>query len=149
MISYILFFGSLFTILALYVFVKIQNKFRLEDVEREFEHNPDSIFTIVEKNASPSGGFEVFYRFIAANMHYPLKAKDAGVEGRIYMSFIVEKDGSLSDIYVVKGIGFGCDEEAIRMLESYNSYWTPAQIKGQNVRQKLVIPIVFKLGKKN
>ncbi|TAH22225.1 MAG: energy transducer TonB [Cytophagales bacterium] len=149
MISYILFFGSLFTIVALYVFIKIQRKNRLENAIREFEHNPDGVFTVVEKNASPSGGFEAFYRFVAANMHYPLKAKDAGVEGRIYMSFIVEKDGSLSDIYAVKGIGFGCDEEAVRVIESHDNYWTPAQIKGQAARQKLVIPIIFKLDKKN
>lgn len=148
MISYILFFGSLFALLALYVFVKIQRKHRLEDAEREFEHNPDGVFRYVSATAYPSGGIEAFYRFAKANLQYPIKAQEAHVEGNVFVSFIVEKDGSLSDIYAAKGIGFGCDEEAIRVLESYDGYWIPAQIKGQAARQKLIFPFFFKLNKR-
>jgi len=144
MISYIL-IGALLTIAALFAFVKIQQMMQLWEAEKEFEQNPDAVFTIASKRASPSGGIKAFYKYVKANLRYPLKAKDAGVEGCVFVRFIVEKDGSLSDIYVVKGIGAGCDEEAIRLVESYDSAWTPAQISGQPARQKLVLPIFFKL----
>lgn len=148
MILYGLFFGSLFTIIALYVFVKIQRKFRLEDAEREFEHNPDGVFRYVSATAYPSGGIKAFYQYAKANLQYPINAQEAHIEGNVFVSFIVEKDGSLSDIYAAKGIGFGCDEEAVRVIESYDGYWIPAQIKGQAARQKLIFPFFFKLDKK-
>jgi protein TonB len=67
------------------------------------------------------------------------------VEGRVFLQFVVNKDGSLTDIKVVKGIGAGCDEEAIRVLKSAPR-WSPGKQRGVPVRQRMVLPLTFKLG---
>ena len=62
------------------------------------------------------GGFKAFYDYVGKNLHYPRKAKQLGIEGRVFVQFVVEKDGSLTDIQVIKGIGGGCDEETVRVI---------------------------------
>tara|TARA_Y100001972_G_scaffold115640_1_gene152590 strand:+ start:5796 stop:7562 length:1767 start_codon:yes stop_codon:yes gene_type:complete len=103
------------------------------------------IFTIVEEQPEYEGGLEVFKSHIANNIKYPLQARKLGIEGRVYIQFIVEKDGSLSDILVVKGIGGGCDEEAVRVIKSLPSTFKPGSQRGMAVRVRMVMPIVFKL----
>ena len=66
-----------------------------------------------------------------------------GIEGRVYVQFIVERDGSLTDIKVVKGIGAGCDEEAVKVLKN-SPKWKPGKQRGKAVRQKMTQPITFK-----
>lgn len=107
--------------------------------------NPDMIFTVVEETATPKEGIESFYRYIAANLRYPVQARREGVEGKVFVEFIVNTDGSLSDPRVVRGIGGGCDEEAVRMIKEAAA-WNPGKQRGVVVKQKMVLPIVFKLG---
>ena len=104
--------------------------------------DPDEVFKIVEESAKPSGSMEEFYKFITDNMQYPPEAKAKGVSGRVFIGFVVEKDGTLSDLRVLKGIGFGCDEEALNALSKCPP-WQPATQRGKFVRQMLVLPIVF------
>ena len=66
------------------------------------------------------------------------------IEGKVFVQFVVEKDGSLSDVHVIKGIGAGCDEEAIRVVQNAPK-WKPAKQRGRPVRQRLVLPLTFKL----
>ncbi|MEO1054819.1 MAG: energy transducer TonB [Bacteroidota bacterium] len=107
----------------------------------------DEVFTIVEETATPPGGMNSFYQYIAQNVQYPEQARRSGVEGAVYVQFIVNMDGSLSDIKTVKGIGAGCDKEAIRVI-SGSSNWNPARQRGRIVKQKLILPVTFKLNPK-
>ena len=100
------------------------------------------IFTIVEESAHPVGGMQEFYSYIQKKLRYPDQARRMGVEGRVFVEFIVEKDGRLTEVKVVNGIGAGCDEEAVKLIEQSAS-WYPALQKQKPVKQKIVLPIVF------
>lgn len=102
------------------------------------------IFLVVEETAHPDGGMEKFYAFVKENMSYPAEARKDSIEGRVFIEFVVEKDGSLTNFKSLKSIGHGCDEEAIRVL-ALSPPWVPAQQKGEVVRQRMVLPVVFNL----
>jgi protein TonB len=68
-----------------------------------------------------------------------------GIEGKVFVEFIVDKDGSITEVTVMKGIGSGCDEEAIRVIKAAPK-WNPGKQRGQPVKVKLIVPITFKLG---
>ena len=108
------------------------------------EEDTDKIFLVVEKDPEPKGGLTAFYNFLSKNIIYPERAKRAGVQGRVYVRFVVEKDGSLTDIKVLKGIGMGCDQEAVRVVKKAPK-WNPGKQRGRPVRVKMVIPILFTL----
>jgi TonB family protein len=103
------------------------------------------IFVIVEETAQPKDGMENFYAFIINNMRYPKEAKEKGIEGRVFIEFVIEKDGSLTNLKVLKGIGHGCDDEAMRVL-AMSPPWNPGRQRGMTVRQKMVMPIIFNSG---
>lgn len=104
----------------------------------------DTIFSIVEKNAEYKGGIEKFYKHISQTLRYPAVARRTGIQGRVYVGFIVEKDGTMSDIKVLKGIGGGCDEEAVRVFQSAG-LWDPAMHREKPLRTQMVLPIYFQL----
>lgn len=104
----------------------------------------DEIFTIVEEQPSPVGGLKSFYTYVSNNLNYPSGARRMGLEGRVFVEFVVERDGSLTDIKVVKGIGGGCDEEAVRVIAGAPK-WNPGKQRGREVRVRMVLPLVFKL----
>ncbi len=106
------------------------------------------IFTIVDQTAEPKGGMEEFYKHIAANMSYPALARQKGIEGRVFIEFVINEDGSITDAKPLKGIGAGCDEEATRVV-AIAPAWLPAKQAGKIVKQRMVIPIIFKLGNSN
>lgn len=108
------------------------------------EEKEEQIFMIVEEQAMPKGGLKKFYKYIGDNLKYPSQARRMGVEGRVFLQFVVEKDGSITDIKVLKGIGSGCDEEAVRVLKGAPR-WTPGKQRGQPVRVRRSIPLMFKL----
>ncbi|GIV35995.1 MAG: hypothetical protein KatS3mg032_0374 [Cyclobacteriaceae bacterium] len=103
------------------------------------------IYLVAEEAASPQGGITAYYKAIQNELNYPEEAMRNGVQGKVFVEFVVEKNGTLSHERVVKGIGSGCDEEALRVLQSVNIPWNPGRNKGEPVRSKFVIPIVFKL----
>jgi len=102
------------------------------------------IFLVVEETAYPAEGMEKLYQFVTENMSYPSQAKKAGIEGRVFIEFVVEKDGTLTNFKSLKGIGHGCDEEAIRVL-AMSPPWKPGLQHGEPVRQKMVMPVTFEL----
>jgi protein TonB len=104
----------------------------------------DVPFQWVEEMPRYKGGDEELYRFFGANMKYPEIAIRAGVAGKVLLSFIVEKDGSISSIDVTKGIGGGCDEEAVRVLRLLDK-WSPGRQNGNAVRVRISMPVVFRL----
>ncbi len=113
-----------------------------------FGHKQESVeqelIFVVENMPEYPGGFEAMSDFINANLEYPHEAKDAGIEGRVFVSFVVEKDGSVSSIKLLRGIGYGCDEAAMEVVRKMPK-WKPATQKGKPVRVQYQIPFTFKL----
>ena len=104
----------------------------------------DSIFFIVEKKPEPITGFGNFYKLISKNLKYPRQARQLGTEGKVLVEFIINKSGDPSDLKIIRGIGAGCDEEAMRVLALIK--WEPGKQRGKPVRVKMILPIYFKLG---
>lgn len=104
----------------------------------------EEVVVIADEPAEPEGGYETFYKYIKLNLKYPEEARHQKAEGKVWLEFVVKKDGSLAKVKVQKGIGFGCDEEAIRVIRAGSS-WKPAKNKGTPVLQKVSMPIVFRL----
>jgi len=113
--------------------------------EIEFEEEvTEEIFTIVEHQPSPKGGYEEFYRYVSENLVYPPRALRLGIEGKVFIQFVVGKDGKISDPVVVRGINEECDREAIRVLKNAPA-WNPGKQRGRPVHVRMVIPINYKI----
>ncbi|HPM30301.1 MAG TPA: energy transducer TonB [Chryseolinea sp.] len=110
-------------------------------VEKE---DVDQIFSIVEEQATYKGGMASFYEFVGKKIKYPAQAKRMNIEGKVFVEFVIERDGRLTDVKAIKGIGGGCDEEAVRVVMS-SPGWSPGKQRGKPVRTRFVIPINFKL----
>jgi protein TonB len=106
--------------------------------------DPEEIFTFLQESATPEGGLQAFYQFVGRKVKYPRPASRMGIEGRVYVEFIVEKDGSLSNIRAITEIGGGCEEEAERVV-AMAPKWNPGKQRGKPVRQKIILPINFTL----
>lgn len=102
----------------------------------------ERIFTAVEHSASFPGGEKAFDSYLLKALRYPQAARDQKVQGKVFLTFVVEKNGSLSDVKVEKGIGEGCDEEAVRVIKA-SPKWVPARQRGHIVRQQYHVPIRF------
>jgi TonB family protein len=107
--------------------------------------NSDQIFEVVEEQPRPEGGMEAFYKFVGEELRYPQQAERLGVEGRVFIQFIVDEQGNTSDVKAVKGIGAGCDLEAVRVIKL--SKWEPGTQRGKPVKVRIIMPISFKLNK--
>jgi protein TonB len=128
--------------------VEITEETVIEDIiveEAPEEEVADEVFTIVEDAATPPGGYQAFYEYVGKRLKYPAQARRMGIEGKVYVQFVVDKDGSLTEVQAVKGIGAGCDEEAVRVLQSAPK-WSPPKQRGKPVKQRIILPITFKLG---
>ncbi|RVU01731.1 TonB family protein [Mucilaginibacter limnophilus] len=106
--------------------------------------NNSPVFTQVEEQPVFPGGINGFGQYLGRNIRYPAEARNKKIAGRVFLNFIVEKDGSLSDIKVMRGIGGGCDEEAMRVLKN-SPKWTPGKQNGKVVRVQYTVPIQFDL----
>ncbi|GAA5022704.1 cell envelope biogenesis protein TonB [Marivirga lumbricoides] len=116
------------------------------EASQDQSFSDQQVFTIVEVPAKPKDDLQKFYNGISEYLEgkYPQEAKNKGIEGIVYLQFIIEKDGSLSNITPVKGIGGGCDELAVEALKK-SSNWTPGKQDGIIVRSQRIIPIRFAL----
>jgi periplasmic protein TonB len=124
------------------VFTEVQ-EFTPIIVEEE-EIAEDVIFTVVEDQPSFPGGEEARIRYLQENLRYPQMAREAGIQGTVFVTFVVERDGSVTDVRVIRGIGGGCDEEAVRVVRNMPR-WTPGRQRGQPVRVQFNMPIRFVL----
>lgn len=114
-------------------------------IEEEEEIVEESvIFTVVETMPEYPGGMSELYKYLANNVEYPAYAKESGIQGRVFVTFVVEADGSISDARVLRGIGGGCDEEALRVIKAMPN-WKPGKQRGKAVRVQYNLPISFKL----
>ncbi len=102
----------------------------------------EEIFTVVESMPQFPGGEAAFYEFLRKNVKYPDMAKAAGISGKVYITFVVEKNGSITDVRLLRGIGGGCDEEALRVISNMPS-WKPGLQRNHPVRVQFVVDIKF------
>ncbi|MCF6360108.1 MAG: energy transducer TonB [Cyclobacteriaceae bacterium] len=115
------------------------------DIEEEDEEEvSDEVFLIVEQQPSPKGGINTFYKYINSNLRYPSQAQRMRIQGRVFVQFVIEKDGSISQVEVIRGIDSSCNQEAIRVVSGAPD-WQPGKQRGKPVRVKMVIPISFRL----
>jgi hypothetical protein len=122
-------------------------RFRLDGkVEEKKVDAPREIFRVVERMPGYEDGQEGLLKFLAKNINYPKVAKDNGVEGMVVVQYIIETDGRVSGAKVVKGIGAGCDEEALRVVNL--TRWTPGMQNNKVVPVQFNLPIRFKLDDK-
>ena len=108
----------------------------------------DGIYDVTDEYPVPPGGMEELYMHIGKNMLYPTDARENGIQGRVFVEFVVDELGNITNIRVVKGIGHGCDEEAARVLQGLNG-WTPGQVDGKSVSTRMILPITFKLSEED
>lgn len=112
------------------------------DIEKPEEEIADEIFTIVEDKPTPKGGMSAFLKGLHEKITYPQAALRARVQGKVFIQFVINADGQLTDLEVIKGIGMGCDEEALRVLKQ-SPAWNPGKQRGVPVRVRMVLPIQF------
>ena len=110
------------------------------------EVEDDAIFVVVENNPEFPGGSDSLYAYIARNIKYPEAAKKEKIEGRVFVTFVIEKDGQVSSAKILRDIGGGCGEEAIRVVKSMPK-WKPGTQRGNPVRFQFNLPVSFMLGK--
>lgn len=104
----------------------------------------DEEYTVYDTHPQPADGMKSFYEYISTNLKYPEQASKAGVQGKVFVEFVVDKDGKLIDVKAVKGIGAGCDEEAVRVLKEAQA-WEPAKVVDMPVKVRMILPITYKL----
>lgn len=119
----------------------VQEVVPVGDVEEE---EIEEIFQIAETQPTPEGGMQKFYEYIQKNLTYPEQARRMGIEGKVFVEFIVDKQGKLTEVKALKGIGAGCDEEAVRVVKNAPN-WSPGKQRGRAVKVKMVVPIFFKM----
>lgn len=124
----------------------VQEETVVEDIvfeEAPAEEPVEQIFEVVEEQPEPEGGMEAFYKFVGKELRYPAQANRMGVEGRVFVQFVVDEKGNVSDVKAVKGIGAGCDEEAVRVIKL--TKWNPGKQRGRPVKVRMIMPVMFKL----
>jgi protein TonB len=110
----------------------------------EEEVQEQEIFTVVEEAPSFPGGEEARIKWLQDHIKYPQMARESGIQGTVYVTFVVEPNGCISHVKVLRGIGGGCDEEAVRVVQSMPC-WNPGKQRGKPVRVQFNMPIKFTL----
>ncbi|SEI41107.1 protein TonB [Dyadobacter sp. SG02] len=108
------------------------------------EMKKEETLTFVEQSPQYAGGNEAMAAFLRKNLKYPRPASQAGVQGKVFVQFTVGSDGKIENAAAIKGIGFGCDEEAVRVVKMMKD-WMPGKQAGVPVRVKFTLPIAFQL----
>lgn len=113
-------------------------------VEEEEEVKEEEIFTVVENEPEFPGGMEALYKYLAQNIKYPQLARENGITGKVYVTFVVEKDGTIANPKILRDIGGGCGAEAIRVVKAMPK-WSPGKQRGKAVRVQFNLPVNFNL----
>ena len=112
------------------------------DSAKQIDKN--EVYQIVDKMPEFPGGEKALLNYISENIVYPQSAKDKNISGRVFVSFVIEKDGSVSDVKVMRGIDEECDAEAIRVVKAMPK-WKPGMDNGKPVKVSYMLPVNFKL----
>ncbi|NLY24194.1 MAG: energy transducer TonB [Bacteroidales bacterium] len=108
------------------------------------EEVTEEIFVVVENQPEFPGGNTAMMKFLGDNIKYPVIAQENGIQGRVICNFVVEKDGSITDVQVVRGVDPSLDREAVRVIQQMPR-WKPGKQRGQAVRVRFTLPVVFRL----
>jgi protein TonB len=111
-------------------------------IEIPIETSPDT-FIVVQQMPQPVGGYEAFYKHVSTSIKYPSRAKQRNAHGKVFVEFVVNPSGEPVNFKIVKGIGSGCDEEAVRVLKQVR--WEPGKQRGNPVFVKMTVPVHFRL----
>ncbi len=123
---------------------KAQEEFVPVDIPQEETVVEEEIFTVVENEPEFPGGMEALYKYLGESIKYPQVAKENNITGRVYVTFVVEKDGSIANPKVLRDIGGGCGQEAIRVVKAMPK-WKPGKQRGKAVRVQFNLPVNFNL----
>ena len=123
---------------------KAQEEFTRVVVDEEEVEEEEEVFLVVEEDPDFPGGLGALSQFIADNIKYPELAKQNNITGRVFVSFVVEKDGSVGQVKVLRDIGGGCGAEAVRVVKSMPK-WKPGKQRGKPVRTQFNLPVNFEL----
>jgi len=105
---------------------------------------PSQTFTYVEQMPEFPGGNDSMFRFLSANLRYPDSAVAQGIEGRVTVKFLISQNGLIDSAVVLRGIGYGCDEEAARVIKSMPR-WNPGMLNGKPTSVYYTLPVTFRL----
>ena len=108
------------------------------------EEATEEIFVVVEQQPEFPGGMSALMKFLSDNIKYPVIAQENGIQGRVITNFVVERDGSITDVNVVRGQDPSLDKEAVRVIKTMPR-WKPGQQRGKAVRVRFTLPVVFRL----
>jgi protein TonB len=108
------------------------------------EEATEEIFVVVEQQPEFPGGMSALMKFLGDNIKYPVIAQENGIQGRVITNFVVERDGSITDVNVVRGQDPSLDKEAVRVIQTMPR-WKPGQQRGKAVRVRFTLPVVFRL----
>ena len=108
------------------------------------EEVTEEIFVVVEEQPEFPGGNTAMMKFLSDNIKYPVIAQENGIQGRVITNFVVERDGSITDVQVVRGVDPSLDKEAVRVIQSMPK-WKPGKQRGSTVRVRFTLPVVFRL----
>ena len=125
----------------------IDNEKFVEFVEPVIEvpvETTEEIVVFAEKMPEPMGGLSAFYKYVGDALKYPARARKMGIQGKVFVQFVIDKQGNFTEVQAIKGIGGGCDEEAVRVLKSAPA-WHPGKQRGVPVQVRMVLPITFSL----
>jgi len=114
------------------------------DNEGMTKEEENQLFSVVEKPPEFTGGEHAMFKYLRENIKYPDSAKETGIQGKVYVTFIVKETGKVDDAWIKRGIGGGCDEEALRVVKSMPD-WIPGEYQNKPVNVQLILPIEFKL----
>ena len=123
---------------------KAQEEFVKVEVTEEVQEEEEEVFLVVEEDPEFPGGLEALSHFIADNIKYPQLAKENNITGKVYVSFVVEKDGRVGQVKILRDIGGGCGNEAVRVVKSMPK-WKPGKQRGKPVRTQFNLPVSFDL----
>ena len=112
--------------------------------EEEEEEAAQQIFTVVEKQPEFPGGTAELFKYLGKAIKYPVIAQENGIQGRVVCSFVVNRDGSIVDIQVMRGVDPSLDKEAIRVISEMPK-WKPGEQRGKPVRVRFILPVQFRL----
>lgn len=113
-------------------------------VEEKEEEVEEEVVIIPDVNPEFGGGEAKLYEYLQENIQYPQLARDGGITGKVYVQFVVEKDGSITNVQVKRDIGGGCGDEAKRVVKAMPK-WKPGKVGGRTVRSQFVLPVNFNL----
>jgi len=111
---------------------------------RKLAKDGEMVFDVVEDQPEPKGGMSGWNSYLSQNLTYPQQARNLGIEGTVIAVFVVNSDGSISDIDILRGIGGGADQEVVRLIENAPD-WTPGMQKGIPINTRMRLPVRFKL----